>query len=196
MQARRLALAAILAVACGHARIPDKALDPGKLDAATAAQLDAARAKLADAHGELTRAGAGISAAREQRALAEADQKVAEAETERVKKLVEQAEARRRAADARHAYGEKLLEAREGAQDAAKSRVDLVEAELELAKLEALERTNADAAKSYDKGEFRDRVTRGQRKADDATKTVREREDAASEAERKWQELARQLPVD
>jgi hypothetical protein len=196
MQARRLAVAAILALACGHAQIPDNAFEPGKLDAATAAQLDAARAKLADAQGELTRTDSGIGAAREQRSLAEADQKVAEAERERVKKMVDQAEARRRAADARRAYGEKLVEARERAQDAAKSRVDLADAELQLVKLETLERANADAAKGYDKGEFHDRVARSQRKADDAAKTAREREDAANDAERRWQELSRQVPVE
>jgi hypothetical protein len=196
MQARRLALAAILALACGHAQIPDTAFEPGKLDAPTAAQLDAARAKLADAQGELTRTGAGIGAAREQRSLAEADQKVAEAERERVKKLVDQAEARRRAADARRAFGEKLVEAREGAQDAAKSRVDLADAQLQLVKLETLERTNAGAAKGYDKADFYERVTRSQRKVDDAAKTAREREDAANEAERRWQELSRQVPAE
>jgi len=191
-----LVVVGVIAVACGHARIPDKVFeaDVAKLDPAAVAQLDAARAEIGQAQGEISIASQQVGEARAQHSLGEADQKTAEAEEERVKKLVEAAEVRRRAADAHHDYAEKLIESREAAEEAGRCRVELAEAKLELARFESLAQANPAAAAPYKKADFLDRVAKTQRDLDDTRQKVAKLDQEAKRDEQKWKDLAAKVP--
>jgi hypothetical protein len=189
MTSRAFLLAAVLAAACGHARIPDQALegDLSKADPTAVARLEAARGKVSEAQGEVASAAQQVSAAREQRAAVEKDR-------ERAKALAEQAEARKRAAEAHDAYAGKLVEAREAAVELARRRVAVAEAEVELSKLLILEGANPVTVAKFDKSDFQGEVVSAQKRLEDATRELAEREEAARKAEARWQELAREAP--
>jgi hypothetical protein len=195
MRATTIVGIAFLAAGCAHG--PPEVLDAdyGRLKPDQTVAVDSARAELARAHEELEAAKAKIAEARREEKLAEADRESAKAEAERVKKLAEAAEARGRAADGRGAYAEKLTEAREAAAVAAQRRVDLANAKVELLKLQALEQAKLQPSDAYDDKAFYERVADAQNDLDEARGNVKSLEGQANDAQRRWDEQMRKVPA-
>jgi hypothetical protein len=86
------------------------------------------------------------------------------------------------------------VEARVAAEDAAKARAELADANLELAKVDAVQLVSAQAGGQYKRGDFTERVADSQRDLDGAASKARKLEQEAAERQSKWQELARKAP--
>lgn len=191
-----IAVAAVLAAA-GCASGPPAVLDAdyGRLRPDQSAGVDSARTELSRSHEELSAAKTKRAEAVREGKLAEDDRLAARKELERSKRQVEAAEARGRAADAHVEYVEKLSEARGAGEEAAQRRVDLAAAKVELLKLQALEQAKLQPSKAYDDKAFYGRVADAQRRLDDARGRVRELEQEATGAQRRWDDLKRKVPV-
>lgn len=198
MRTSRIAAIAIAFAAAGCAHAPPTVLDAdyGRLRPEQTSAVDSARSELSRGHEELAAARSKIGEARREEKLAEADREAAKREMERARKVMEAAEARSRAADARGAYAEKLTAAREAGAEAAQRRIDLAGAKVELLKLQALEQARMQPSKAYDDKEFYGAVADAQKKLDDARGNVRQLDDDATSAQRRWDELNRRVPVE
>jgi hypothetical protein len=176
MKTRSLVVVGLLAAGCGHASIPDKLLteDPAKLDVGTKAQLGSARQELAQAKEAAGRTGGQVDEAKQELSRAQVEWK---------------------AAEARREYGEQLVEAREASEKAGRLRVEAAEAKLELAKLQALERVNPEAAAKQDRGEFYGRAASSQKDYDAALQKAQKAEAEARVKQQRWEELARKVPA-
>jgi hypothetical protein len=195
MNLRPFLVLAIVLGCGGLARVPDKALDEGKLDKETSAQLGAARQELERSRVAVERAKDQVVYARQEDQLAETDQQRVQVEYERAKKAFEDAKLRREAADARRAYTDALVDARVAAEDSARSRVDVADAKLEHLKVVAIQQVDAKAGEQYRRSEYDERVAEAQRKADAVERKARDREQDARERQGRWEELARKAPT-
>lgn len=195
MRATTILAAALLAAGC--ASTPPAVLDAdyGRLRPEQATGVDAARAELARAHEEVEAAKAKNAEARREQKLAEDDIAVARRELDRVKALGEAAEARRRAADAHADYAEKLADARKAAEEAAQRRVELSAAKVELLKLQALEQAKLKPSQEYDEKAFYTRVADSQKELDSAKDRVKRLEQETIDCQRKWDEASRRVPA-
>jgi chromosome segregation ATPase len=183
-------------IVAGCASGPPTVLDAdyGRLTPEQTTAIDSVRTELASAQQELDAAKAKIAEATRERQLADGDRDAARAEKERVERLVEAAEARAEAAEARREYADKLAEARKAAQEAAQRRVELAGAKVELLKLQALEQAKMKPTKAYDEKAFYGRVADAQKKLDESREQVRQAEQEASGAQRQFDELMRKVP--
>ena len=216
MKSTRFVLCVLAATACGHGGISDKVRDSdyAHLDPAQTANVQAPRAELAQAQDELTRAKVKLQEARQEKAVSDAEDKMTEASLqrakaedakakslgdpaliERAKQLYDQAGARARAGEARDKYVATLIEAREADLAAAQRHVDLANAKVELAKLQALEAAKSPVVSQYDQSSFYDDVAKAQRKYDDARVRAAKLDEQAKAAQAKADDLAKKVPV-
>ncbi len=151
--------------------------------------------ELGAAQDELAAAQAKIVEARKEAETSKDEKATAEKERDKANEVAKAAEARFRAAEARAEHAEKLIEAREAHETAASRHVELARAKVELTKFQALEQAKAPALGEYDKGAFYERVGETQREFDSARKKALELDEEAQEAQREWQELAREVPA-
>jgi hypothetical protein len=129
---------------------------------------------------------------------AEAEQKAANegrepAALQRAQQLQQQAALRRQAADARVEWANKFNAARTAQLDAAQRNVDLAQAQLEMAKLQALHGASIPAASKYDAGKFQQRVNDARQAYEQAFARSRQAEAEALTAQQRWNSLNQQL---
>ncbi len=208
------ALAAIAACgahgAAGGPLVADA--DLGRLGQGQMGPVDEARRFVSSARDELARAklrqqetAHEVDLAKADQQVAAADAKRAEVETkaadqsrepaqlERARQLGELSKLHKTASDAHLAYANQVTEANGASVDAANKQVDLANARLELAKLQALQAAGVPAASKYDLGKFQGRVADAQKRFDDALKHARDLHSRATASQQRWQDAQRQM---
>lgn len=208
---------ALLAGACAGGRaehgmdtVSDS--DYGRLQPGQTQGVEDARQAEMQARDELSRAKLRLTDTQHEDELAKADQtaadsdkKRAEAETKigadsndpgqkaRAQELTETAELHRRAADAHLSYAKKLIDSRKAAVDAAQKRLEVATAQVNLAKLKALQAAQIPAAGKYDMAAMTNRVTSAQRDYDSSVHKAQTLEAESTSAEQTWKDLNQQL---
>ncbi len=214
-----LALLAVAAACAGsrgarestaETRIPDE--DLGRLPPGQSAPVDQARQFRGSARDEQARASLRLQQAQHEVAVAKADQQAAQADAERAKtqqkvadesrdpadlerarQMTDQAQLHKRMADAHLAYANKIVDARKASLDAAARQVELGDARLESAKLQALQQAGVPAASKYDAGKFRSQLGDAQKRFDDDMQKARDLDAKAMGSRRQWEDLQRQM---
>ncbi len=186
--------------------------DVGRLAADEMGPLDEARDFATKAKDERNRAELALERANHEVGLAKADTAAAQAAAEQAKAqraiaddnreagamrqartLEEQATLHQQAADARKEFADKLVGARKSSLQAADKKVDLANAKLELAKVQALRQANVAAGTKYDTAAFQARVNEAQRAHDEAVKNAHESQAEAATARTRWEDADRTL---
>jgi colicin import membrane protein len=213
-----LALAALAGCATAHrggSTVDGAAVseaDLGRLSPEQMAPVNQARQQVMAARDELSRAtlrqqqvANEQGQARADRTAADADQQRAEAEQkaanegrepaalQRAQQLQQQASLRRQAADARLDWANKFNAARAAQLVAAQRNVQVAEAQLEMAKLQALHGANIPAAAKYDAGKFQQRMNEAQQAYQQSFAKARQAETDALTAQQRWNGLNQQL---
>jgi hypothetical protein len=163
------------------------------------AQDEEARAKLrlqeGQHEGELSKVDEDTAKAAVERSQAHAkmaNESRDPAELERSRTLKQQADAAQRAAKAHEDYAKKAVAARQAAVDAAHKQVELGNARVELAKLQALQQGQVPAAGKYDMAKFQQRVDKAQKDFDAALQKTRDQELQATAAQRAYEDAQQQ----
>lgn len=186
--------------------------DLGRLSPDQMAIVDQARQAAATAHDELARARLREQQVQQEVSLAKADRTAADADAQRAaaeakianesreptalqraQQLQQQASLHKQAADAHLEWANKVTDARKAQVTSAQKQVDLADAQLEWAKLRALQAANIPAASKYDAGKFQQAVDDARKAWDQAFAKSRDADTQAITAQRHYEDLNRQL---
>jgi colicin import membrane protein len=212
--ARRAAVLAAAIIACGHAQkkgptfTPVADADMGRLGPDQMAVVDAARSDLAASRDAVARARLRFQDAHHEEGYARADQTAAQADAQRAQAemkaaqdagdqgwigraqdMADAARLRQSAGDAHLAYAQKQVQAREAEVQAAEAAVNVSNAELERAKLTALQDAQIPAASKYDFAPFDRRVSDSRRAEEAARARAGQANQAAIAARDQWRAL-------
>ncbi len=209
-----LALAVTAGCAGAHGAAGPQVSDAdfGRLTPTQTAPVDEARRFVSSARDELARAKLRQQETAHESDLARADQQVAEADAkraeveakaadqsrepaqlDRARQLREGASLHKSVADAHADYAKRITAANQASVDAANRQVDLANARLELAKLQALQQAGIPAATKYDASKFQARVSDAQKTFDQALQHARDLQGQATASQQRWQDAQRQL---
>jgi hypothetical protein len=186
--------------------------DLAQLQAAQMHPVDQARQDVLRASDEQARAQLRLREAAHEDQLAAADAKSAQAATEQARTraqiasetrdqgkleqarvLMEQAGLQQRAAEAHADYAKKLIDARRASAQAADERASLTEAQLDLAKVQALRSANVQTTGKYDLTAFEQRVQKAQADYQSLEQKARNQEWWAQKAQRVYGDAQREL---
>lgn len=212
-----LALAAVLGcVHMGGAKpttVSDA--DAGRLGPEQEGLVDQARQALDVARDARSRTSLGLQQAQNEQGIAKADQQAAEADQkvadaqqkvandsrapdalETARQLQEHAKAHQQAADLHAEYASKLAAERKAEVQAAERQVQLAQARVEWAKLQALEQAQNPAATKYDPGRFQTAVNDAQGELDKAQQDARALEAQANLSRQRWEDSQQRLQAE
>ena len=206
--------AALAVMACAHGGAPAQVSDAdfGRLQQGQTQPIDQARQEQAMAREELARGKLRLQQAEHETALAKADVTAADSDAKRAgavataansnreprqleeaNRLKDSAQLHKQEADAHVAYASKLVDARKAELSALQKRLDLADAQLDQAKLEALQQADIPASTKYDAGKFQTRVANARKDFDEAQQKAQKMGAEASSAQQAFLSAQRQF---